>query len=665
MLYSATYVAAQVSGKVVSTNNPNVYTIVIVPEESIAPPYSITNTASITLKVPTGKIQVNNLTSQLGQWELANPIVAPAEAPNQDYLVFHLSTSIQDFTYEAGKEYALFSFENTGDCLKYIQFIDDEKDDFLPPNSLNANVGNWYSILGYGGNAFQGGTTFFNPTPCTNIRYNFELSEVICAQDSAKAKLTYEEGTPPMRVVLKLDNSFQATIDTFFQLGAVINYEDKLSPGDYTLFMTDAAKDTARYTFTIEQPEELNIAILYKEDISCNDKDGALVNLRAEGLRPNEPYELEWSTGQTEETVTGLSPGPYQVTLTDSDNCDTRVFFEIDGIPPIDIKVQDAISPSCPEKTDGLINVAVEGGIGIQYFYEWNDPTLSKSPSLEDLQGGEYELKVFDVSGCYGSSKITLDTPPPLEPAILSNGPTCPDFQDGKINIAANEDGALPFTYSLNGGTYKQQEVYEDLPAGTYNLHIVDNRDCFITEEVTLEEPEGFDIELGENREFLIGEKRPLITGSIPDSSYYYEWFPSEGLDCSDCPNPMANPTRTTTYSLIATNEVGCYQTDEVTISVNLDRPVYFPSGFSPNGDGNNDFFEIPPGKTTSKVIRLKMFDRWGQLIYDSGLDNGDVRWDGTIAKKPISKGVYIFAADILFADGKVLQFYGDVMLVR
>ncbi|MBI1223759.1 MAG: hypothetical protein GC192_00865 [Bacteroidetes bacterium] len=48
----------------------------------------------------------------------------------------------------------------------------------------------------------------------------------------------------------------------------------------------------------------------------------------------------------------------------------------------------------------------------------------------------------------------------------------------------------------------------------------------------------------------------------------YYEWTPAAGLSCTDCPNPMASPSQTTTYHLSASDTYGCIVEDSITIEV-------------------------------------------------------------------------------------------------
>lgn len=666
-LFMIPFLAAQVKGKIVSMEMPNSYKISIVPEQTWAHPNSITNSASLTLRVPTGGFQVEQLQSYTGTWEFAYRIDSPPEASAYDYLVFWLATPLLNFTYESAKDVPLFSFVNTGECTGELQILDTASDPFMPPNSSNANIGNQFTILGHGeGNAYKGNIGSNVSVECTNLKYQIDTSSINCIGDSARLRLIFLEGVAPLRYALKVGR-FRSLVGTIDAVGDTVYMEELLPPGDYSMLLTDSGQDTVWTQFSFAEPPALDIQVLYKEDINCNDTDGALVHVIPKGVYSDQSYQLEWSTGHTGEQVEGLRGGDYQVTLTNARGCSVKEMIHINEIPPVKIEVLEQIHPSCPDVDDGAITIDVTGGVGIQYFYEWKNEDLPKQWDLKDLKGGAYDLTVYDVSGCVATTRIDLDIPPPIAPTIAHVAPSCPEIQDGELTIVANGNGALPFKYSVNGGTYKGQTEYVDLPAGEYQIDIVDNNDCMHQESIILEEPEQFDVDLGEDQEILIGESRYLVKGTVLEDNYQFDWYPSESLSCSDCPNPIAKPLETTTYSVLVTNESGCYRSDEVTININLDRPIYFPTAFSPNGDGNNDYFEIPHGITTKEVVRLQMFNRWGQLLYDSHYagNGGAVKWDGTFEGKMVNEGLYIFAADILFDDGRIIPYHGDVLLVR
>ena len=105
------------------------------------------------------------------------------------------------------------------------------------------------------------------------------------------------------------------------------------------------------------------------------------------------------------------------------------------------------------------------------------------------------------------------------------------------------------------------------------------------------------------------------------------------GLNCHDCPTPVASPRTTTTFVAEAWNDGGCKAEDQVTVTVicnNLN--IYVPNTFSPNGDGMNDVF-FPRGKGIATVKSLTVFNRWGIIVFQKGnmsINNEQQGWNGT-----------------------------------
>jgi gliding motility-associated-like protein len=89
---------------------------------------------------------------------------------------------------------------------------------------------------------------------------------------------------------------------------------------------------------------------------------------------------------------------------------------------------------------------------------------------------------------------------------------------------------------------------------------------------------------------------------------------------------------------------------------------------FSPNGDGVNDLFKVE-GNTIVSVLSLRIFDRWGGLVYERyGLNPADKDgWDGTFNGKELNPGVYVYRAELLHDDERMTTevIRGDITLVR
>lgn len=120
------------------------FTVSVLSNQTINPPYHTTATAQVTLKVPTGNFQVSNLENLIEGVEFSEN--GRSNAPNEDsaydYIVFGLASfGTKNIRYQKDGIIPLFSFENGGDCTgQPIVLMENFTDPFYPPNSEQANV---------------------------------------------------------------------------------------------------------------------------------------------------------------------------------------------------------------------------------------------------------------------------------------------------------------------------------------------------------------------------------------------------------------------------------------------------------------------------------------------------------------------------------------------
>lgn len=147
-----------------------------------------------------------------------------------------------------------------------------------------------------------------------------------------------------------------------------------------------------------------------------------------------------------------------------------------------------------------------------------------------------------------------------------------------------------------------------------------------------------------------------------------YLWYPPDFLDCEACPDVIAKPLRQSVVRVQIIDENGCIATDSMTIMVRADRSYYVPSAFSPNGDGINDFFTIYGDNTLASINELKIFDRWGELIWAGENLTPNVNeegWNGSFRDQPMNSNVFVFVGEIEFIDGVIYEVAGDITLLR
>ena len=118
-------------------------------------------------------------------------------------------------------------------------------------------------------------------------------------------------------------------------------------------------------------------------------------------------------------------------------------------------------------------------------------------------------------------------------------------------------------------------------------------------------------------------------------------------------------------YDVVLTSSQGC----DSLVHLVLDfYKVFIPNAFSPNGDGFNDIFTFFSGAGVQEILHLKVFDRWGGLVFEHNeLMPNEFQggWDGTSHGKPVAPGVYVYEVFVLFDDGKQRLLKGAVNLMR
>ena len=122
-------------------------------------------------------------------------------------------------------------------------------------------------------------------------------------------------------------------------------------------------------------------------------------------------------------------------------------------------------------------------------------------------------------------------------------------------------------------------------------------------------------------------------------------WSPNSFLSNVDSNYTLASPLETTTYVVIVTDSNGCKGMDSIQIVVNNQGSIHTASAFSPNGDGNNDYFTV--FAKGLKEYAISIFNRWGELVYYSNdlneLNNLNDGWDGTFKGKIQDIGTFVY----------------------
>jgi gliding motility-associated-like protein len=171
-----------------------------------------------------------------------------------------------------------------------------------------------------------------------------------------------------------------------------------------------------------------------------------------------------------------------------------------------------------------------------------------------------------------------------------------------------------------------------------------DSTGCIAKDNVKLTVTSSFPNAVLQNETINQGES--VIIGSAPSYGINYNWSPATGLNSTTVSQPVAQPNATTTYTVTQTDMNGCTLKETLTVNV-LQDPICdstFYDGFSPNGDGVDDYWNIPL-LTCYPVNEVTIINRWGNEVWKkTNYDNQSVRWIGqNMNGQDLADGIYYY----------------------
>jgi gliding motility-associated-like protein len=441
----------------------------------------------------------------------------------------------------------------------------------------------------------------------------------------------------------------------------------------YTVTITDNTIGcTATAGIIIGNPTPVLFSLQHTKDVSCaNGKDGeATVSASGGSL----PYQYQWSmnaNGQTGATATQLPADTYTVTITDSKGCTSTGDVAIGQPAPLVVQIESR-PVNCFGGSDGSATMKPQGGVP-PYSVLWSSGQTGVN--ITELAAGTYTLTLSDAKGCTMINQANIGQPPqPLTATAVPKDISCQGLKDGSVKINAT-GGTAPYRYSLDGTNFNGSTNQIALAAGTYEVYVKDKNDCiFEAGEVFIDSPEALQVDLGPDTLVVYGSTiwiEPKIS-NYPPEELTYQWtsnnpqtpplHPDSSVTAFEAYSPA-------TVKVIVSNANGCTANDLLNIFVREIRNIQVPTGFSPNGDGVNDLLLVHGTSFMVEKIKLfRVFDRWGELIYelrDFNINDPVVGWDGSFKGENMPPGVYVWYLEVDFVDGSSDIFRGHTTLIR
>jgi gliding motility-associated-like protein len=303
----------------------------------------------------------------------------------------------------------------------------------------------------------------------------------------------------------------------------------------------------------------------------------------------------------------------------------------------------------------GRVQLNASGG----ETYKWT-PTLGLSNSMianpfaSPDTTTNYRVEIGDKCGRIRADTIQVKVGG--DPLMIDLGRDTQLCRGQQLRLSAN-------TAVTRGAKFKWQDgatdsIYIVKKAGVYTVQLERNA-CFSVDSLNV----AFLADPSVSARFptdttLCNDKRLILKAQTPEATYRWQ-------DNSTQPEyPVA---KAGIYSVLVSNRCG---KDSARIKVGFEdcERVYIPNTFSPNGDRINDYFFIQDGGNVAAIKSLKIFDRWGGIVFQTVdvLPNIEsAGWDGHFKNVLLSPDVYAYVAEIVFKNGETTIRKGNITLVR
>ncbi|HEX9513415.1 MAG TPA: gliding motility-associated C-terminal domain-containing protein [Puia sp.] len=329
---------------------------------------------------------------------------------------------------------------------------------------------------------------------------------------------------------------------------------------------------------------------------------------------------------------------------------------------------------------------ATSSGGGGNPLYQWminsnkvgSNTNVFTTAGLADNDVVQCLLYIDPIEKCVAqasviSSSIIMKVSTVVGPSITisaSANPICPGDSVVFIATVQNAGNAPSYQWLLNGvksGGNNSSYGNAHLSDGdVVSCALTANNAACITNQPVLSNTELISVRqvpviiLATADTTILPGRQIILGASVRGNVQSWQWIPANELTDPYSLTPLTIPmVSTTLFQLDLVSPEGCSVHKNVLVSVFY--KLAMPDSFTPNGDGKNDLFRIPPN-VSMQLKEFSVFDRWGNRIF-STKDIGK-GWDGTYKGLACTPGTYVFMVSGSNANGDIFS-RGTVILLR
>ena len=415
---------------------------------------------------------------------------------------------------------------------------------------------------------------------------------------------------------------------------------------------------------------DTSISLLGNPDICIGSGDTALLQVKPtltiQWLLNNQPIP-----GATSTQYKVLQTGEYRASLTDTLGCALTtkpIAIDISSVPEASLALNSDVQCLVGNRFVFTNNSTNDVGT-MQYRWELGNGQTRNTRHLDYSydKPGTYDVKmvVRTNAACADSQQVKLV----VHPNAIANfeAPQVCTLLPTQIENLTDENLGSPVHYRWNvgglTGTDREPPQRVFAAPGNYQVSLQVFTDQCPTPPHTLVKTMVVERPLpGMNHaiQFAV-ENQPytLITRRIGDSVL---WSPARYLNAANVYTPVFNGPANQFYTITMTTKGGCITVDSLLVQTVKNAEIYVATGFTPNGDGKNDF--LRPVLMGIKELRyFRIFNRWGQIVFETRAEKPG--WDGRVQGVMQASAAYVWMAEGIGYDGKTYVRRGTSVLIK
>jgi len=319
-----------------------------------------------------------------------------------------------------------------------------------------------------------------------------------------------------------------------------------LAAGTYQVMLTDTFGCTAADTALVNEGSPFTIVAI-STDATCDGLDDGMITLSdttgVTGL------SFAWNTGDSTQTITGLSAGDYNYTVTDSIGCTVTGVVILGTVRTIPLEI-NRTDVSCVGLSDGAITIN-EGLDNSDLTFSWN--TGDSTQTISNISAGSYTISVADTLGCSATSIINITATNSLSISLSQTNASCTGVMDGTVTI---DEGSDLTGFTINWNTGADSQTLSNVGIGTYIAMVTDTLGCMAIDTIEVAADSSLQIGLTGNNIDCVDESTGRITASAIDlgSSDGLSFAWNTGDTTATIRNLAAG-----SYEVTVTDSTGCF----------------------------------------------------------------------------------------------------------